>query len=146
MTSPPTHKYTQAAATRPKSRTGRHQQSFLGINCMSSCPQSTHTNNTADGRRRNKLCVQPQKDMTKIKRHLRRGFIKKKKSIRCPIFCPIHGLMSELAPICPWSSGNVGSGQGGTQASNHPPTSSGNVSMMTGSSQRHCVCATGTCG
>lgn len=37
-----THKHTQAAATWPESRTGRHQWSFLGINCMSSCPQITH--------------------------------------------------------------------------------------------------------
>lgn len=44
-----THKHAQAAATWPKSRTGRHQRSFLGINCMSSCPQITHIyTNTLD--------------------------------------------------------------------------------------------------
>lgn len=34
-------KHTQAAAARPESRTGRHRWSFLGINCMSSCPPPT---------------------------------------------------------------------------------------------------------
>lgn len=54
-----THKHTQAAATRRESRTGRHRWSFLGFNCMSSCPQitHTHTNTQVEGTQQSELCI-----------------------------------------------------------------------------------------
>lgn len=88
MTSPHTHKHTQAAAQWPESRTGRHRWSFLGINCMSSCPLvHTHTLTNAPWNP-----TWPQKKSTQVLKNVRHfgDFWWKQQMSR--FFCPAMSL------------------------------------------------------
>lgn len=125
-----THKHTQAAATWPESRTGRHRWSCLGINCMASCLQITHTiDETA------KMCGR---------------YLKKKKSN------DIKALKSGNIQSCIFHFSSILQARWAeTMSPVQNPVSSFNrlvravqwmKSMKKDSSQRRCVCAAGTCG